>query len=1031
MTFGQGRSNRECRALLAACAVGLGLALGGELRAQPESGPPEMLADANLADVCFLDPDRGWAVGDRGVIWRTDDGGRHWRLDVSPVTCRLESLSLTGGQAFAVGGWTHPYTHKSSGVVLRTRDEARRWETIKSAALPALKQVRFIDARTGWALGNGSALYPAGVFKSDDGGRSWASVPTGKGQGWLTGDFRDTKGGILAGRDGSVALVAPAGLRPVRTPDFGARCVRRLRLAPPMSGWLVGDGGLVLTTADGGNTWQPPPSLLPAGVQEQFDFSAVAVCDKHVWIAGSPGTAVFHSADGGQTWNHFHTEQHLPVASLAFLDEHRGWAVGALGTILATTDGGRTWRRQHGGGTRAALLGLFSEAEQIPLELFARLSGDEGYLGQVELLNHRRPADSGSAESSAADRSREAMVSLGASGAGTTWRFPLGPAGLKLSAEAIADGWNRANDGRGLDRLEEHVVRKIRQWRPELIVTEAPSPRGDRPLAHLVNQVVMGAVEKAADADAYPQQASVADLAAWRVKKVCCALPEGERAPLTLSTAQLAARLGKSLSDQTSAARGLIANRYEVGPNSIVFQMPINRLSVELGQRDFFSGITLQPGGEARRALSQPPPGSLETLQRTAQKQRNIRQLLVRSDGAGGNVGWLSQVDELTRGLSPASAGEILYQLGLRYHESGQGELAAEAFELLVERHPDHALTESALVWLVQFYAATEVAWRTRGRAPMSEDKGNRPASFETPVEPEKPGRQPPRAGSGRPPAEATGKTVERARRAIGTARRIEQTRPALYADPAVRFPLAIAQRAQGSPRGAESFYHSLAENRTHDAWWACAAGELWLTAPTRVCPKRIGRCAAAADPPKLDGRLDDAVWKGAKPLELKSASEDDEQWPAQVMLAADREFLYLAVRCFKAQGASYAVSNEPRTRDADLSEQDRVEVLIDLDRDYATYYRLTVDHRGWTGEACVGDKSWNPGWFVAAASDDSQWTVEAAIPLAELTPQPPTERDVWAVGVQRTVPGMGFQSWTQPAALVPRGEGFGFLMFD
>ena len=85
----------------------------------------------------------------------------------------------------------------------------------------------------------------------------------------------------------------------------------------------------------------------------------------------------------------------------------------------------------------------------------------------------------------------------------------------------------------------------------------------------------------------------------------------------------------------------------------------------------------------------------------------------------------------------------------------------------------------------------------------------------------------------------------------------------------------------------------------------------------------------------------------------------------------------------------------------------------------------------GWTGEACAGDKTWNPAWFVAAASDDSQWMIEAAIPLGEIFHRAPTERDVWAIGLQRTVPLVGFQSWTQPAAISPRGEGFGFLMFE
>ena len=74
---------------------------------------------------------------------------------------------------------------------------------------------------------------------------------------------------------------------------------------------------------------------------------------------------------------------------MTFVDQDRGWAVGALGTILATRDGGRTWRRQRTGGTRVALLGFFSEAHRVPLEMFALQSGEEGYLGFAEILNRR------------------------------------------------------------------------------------------------------------------------------------------------------------------------------------------------------------------------------------------------------------------------------------------------------------------------------------------------------------------------------------------------------------------------------------------------------------------------------------------------------------------------------------------------------------------------------------------------------------------------------------------------------------------
>ena len=105
--------------------------------------------------------------------------------------------------------------------------------------------------------------------------------------------------------------------------------------------------------------------------------------------------------------------------------------------------------------------------------------------------------------------------------------------------------------------------------------------------------------------------------------------------------------------------------------------------------------------------------------------------------------------------------------------------------------------------------------------------------------------------------------------------------------------------------------------------------------------------------------------------------------------------------------------------------------MLIDVDRNYATYYRLAIDDRGWTNDSCWGDSTWDPKWFVAVRWDDDGWTVEAAIPLAELTGRPPQPRDTWAIGIQRVVPGVGFQSWNTPAAVSVLPEGFGYLMFE
>ena len=132
---------------------------------EPPASPATMHADAELTSVFFLDADRGWAVGDRGVIWHTADGGRTWKQQQSPTHCRLEAVQFVDGEiGWAVGGSTQPYTHQTSGVVLRSRDGGQTWTTVPNLLLPTLRHVKFFDTKNGWAIGDGSALYPAGVF---------------------------------------------------------------------------------------------------------------------------------------------------------------------------------------------------------------------------------------------------------------------------------------------------------------------------------------------------------------------------------------------------------------------------------------------------------------------------------------------------------------------------------------------------------------------------------------------------------------------------------------------------------------------------------------------------------------------------------------------------------------------------------------------------------------------------------------------------------------------------------------------------
>jgi photosystem II stability/assembly factor-like uncharacterized protein/tetratricopeptide (TPR) repeat protein len=1042
--------------VLALAAGGLpSLDLGGSgshssatraLGMEPPLASPVTRGDARLHAIHFIDPDRGWGVGDRGVIWRTSDGGRSWEFQDSGVGCSLRDVYFVDGRhGWIVGGWTHPYTHHTSGVVLRTVDSGETWTRVPGDILPNLNRVRFFSSREGIALGASSALFPSGVFRTMDGGRSWNLVPVGQPRLTTTGDLLDMQSGAIAGPEGRLAVMAYGRSVPIQSPQLAGRDLRDLRL-DDQNGWLVGDGGLVLRSSDGGATWKEPEGELPEGAREYFDFHAVATLDQHVWIAGAPGSVVFHSPDQGRTWQRMLTDHPLPIHGLTFLDHRRGWAAGELGTILATRDGGQTWRRQRAGGDRPALLGVFGEPESVPWELFSWYSANEGYLGALELLTRRERKNPTPLRAHVTRRTEEAMVAVGGSAAHTAWNFPLPISETGLSRRQILEHWDTVNqgEGQGKRRMLEYLVRKIRQWRPEIIITEDAEKGTQVGIGHEINQLVLTAFHQAADPQAFPDHSRLAGLEPWQPKKLYSRMSAPGLASYRLSNSQLATHLAASLDDFTAAGRGLVHSQYAPSDAQSEFRLLINTLPNNVNQGDLFAGLPISHGVGLRRPAHEVPPINLDALSRMTKQRRNIEQLLAHetSELASG-AAWLGQIDELTRGFSPATSGMILYQLAKRYQRQGQLELAADAMQRLVELHPEHPLADSALLWMTHYYSSLEIAHRqskenfqhqhvvqTDFQAPLSSGPfAERPAGLQR--EEESFLGSAPQAEGPATAATSASHIEQRARRALELSAVVSKIRPSLHAEPTIRFPIASVQRRLGNQRDPEHYYHHVTAIGLTPAWQSIAQGELWMRHASGNPARPTIDCRQAARRPRLDGKLDDAVWQDAPSVTLQDDPNSGSMGKARVQFAYDDEFLFVAARCQYAESGDYTRGDGPRTRDADLRDRDRLELLLDIDRNHATYYRLVVDHRGWTAEDCWGDSTWDPQWFVASDDDGEAWTVELAIPWTELTPTPPSSRTAWAVGIQRTAPRVGFQSWTRPATQEPLPEGFGLLLFQ
>lgn len=101
---------------------------------------------------------------------------------------------------------------------------------------------------------------------------------------------------------------------------------------------IVGYGGKILVTVDGGKTWKAKPSGTTLAL-----YNVQFVDAQNGWISGQDGI-ILHTTDGGENWQQQTTGVSIPIFALWFVDQNHGWAVGQQATYLRTADGGETWQ---------------------------------------------------------------------------------------------------------------------------------------------------------------------------------------------------------------------------------------------------------------------------------------------------------------------------------------------------------------------------------------------------------------------------------------------------------------------------------------------------------------------------------------------------------------------------------------------------------------------------------------------------------------------------------------------------------------
>ncbi len=109
-----------------------------------------------------------------------------------------------------------------------------------------------------------------------------------------------------------------------------------LHFSDDKNGWIVGDRGLALRTADAGKNWQK------VMISEAGTFNDVCFVGKKGWVVGAVGM-ILSTKDGGETWEKQASNTIKSLMKVIFFDGDKGFTVGADGTILRTMNGGSSW----------------------------------------------------------------------------------------------------------------------------------------------------------------------------------------------------------------------------------------------------------------------------------------------------------------------------------------------------------------------------------------------------------------------------------------------------------------------------------------------------------------------------------------------------------------------------------------------------------------------------------------------------------------------------------------------------------------
>ena len=290
----------------------------------------------------------GIAVGANGAVLNTSDSGKTWSNMTVPSS--VSAVTFRSVYSADLGNW---YAVGDGGVIIHATYSSyskafSQWTVVSGGGMftPTmdLNGVSFWSLNEGYAVGNGGT-----ILYTTNGGAVWNQDASGVTSNLQAVQYSLPYGGSMAPiavGDGGVILKKGGSTWTRKASGLTTSALYGIDFYNSNTGLIVGDGGTILRTTDGGETWTAIPAASKPGMGAAWLWKVAYRTEGGIAIAVGSGGQMFISFDDGLNWTKMNSDTTnglygvgiVPDDGTAGYGSYIGFATGNWGTILRTLE---------------------------------------------------------------------------------------------------------------------------------------------------------------------------------------------------------------------------------------------------------------------------------------------------------------------------------------------------------------------------------------------------------------------------------------------------------------------------------------------------------------------------------------------------------------------------------------------------------------------------------------------------------------------------------------------------------------------